>query len=211
MLFVNYHYKTNEILITPIAGLDSEHILEAYKFNFGYLVSMGFEPKVNVIDNQATKTIKAYLTPQQVTLQLVEPHNHRVNAMEQAIQTFKNRFIGTLGTTDSEFPIQLWDKLAPQVQDCINLLRRSRITPDKSAYETIEGPCDFNWYLLVPLGTKAIIYEDLDTRASWAPHGLDVWYLGPSKDHYRCHHYYVPKTRGYRISRSVDLIPQHCQ
>jgi hypothetical protein len=32
--FVMYHYKTNTILITPIAGLDSERILEAYKLNF---------------------------------------------------------------------------------------------------------------------------------------------------------------------------------
>ncbi len=31
--FVMYHYKTNTILITPIAGLDSECILKAYKSN----------------------------------------------------------------------------------------------------------------------------------------------------------------------------------
>jgi hypothetical protein len=79
-------------------------LLEAYKSNFEYLVRKGFEPKVNVMDNQATKAIKAYLTPQQVMLQLAEPHTHRVNAAELAIQTCKNRFIGTLGTTDSEFP-----------------------------------------------------------------------------------------------------------
>ncbi len=87
--FVMYHYKTNTILITPIAGLDSEHILEAYKLNFEYLVSKGLKPKVNLMDNQATKAIKAYLIPQQVMLQLVVPHNHRVIAAEQSIQTFK--------------------------------------------------------------------------------------------------------------------------
>jgi hypothetical protein len=79
-------------------------------------------PKINIMDNQATKAIKLYLTPWQCCLQLVEPGNHRVNATERAIQTFKNRFIGALGTTDVDFPIQLWDKLAPQVQDSINLL-----------------------------------------------------------------------------------------
>ncbi len=77
-----HHYKTNAILITLIVGLDSEHISEAYKSNFEYLISKGFKPKVNMTDNQATKTVKAYLTPQQVTLQLVEPHNHRINAVE---------------------------------------------------------------------------------------------------------------------------------
>jgi hypothetical protein len=116
-----------------------------------------------------------------------------------------------LGTTDNEFPIQFWDKLAPQVQDCINLLWRSCISLDKSAYETLEGPYDFICYPLAPLGTRAIIYKDSDTRASWAPHGIDTWYLGPSKDHYHCHHYYVPKTRVYRISLSTKVFPQHCQ
>jgi hypothetical protein len=64
---------------------------------------------------------------------------------------------------------------------------------------------------LAPLGTRAIIHEDSDTRASWAPHGLDAWYLGPSKDHYRCHIYYVPETKGYRVSGSAELFPQHCR
>jgi hypothetical protein len=52
------------------------------------------------MDNQATRAIKEYLITQNCALQLVEPHNHRVNAAERAIQTFKNRFIGALGTTD---------------------------------------------------------------------------------------------------------------
>ena len=129
-----------------------------------------------------------------------KPNNHRVNAADWAIQTFNNCFIGALGTTNSDFPIQLWDKVAPQVQDSINILRQSRVRPDISAYKALEGRYDWNRYLMAPPGTKEIIYKDLDTRASWAPHGLDAWLLGPSKDHYRCHLYYVPKSRGYRVS-----------
>jgi hypothetical protein len=48
------------------------------------------------------------------------------------------------------------------------------------------------------------------TCTSWALHSLNAWLLGPSKDHYHCHLYYVPKTCGYRVSGSVDLFPQHC-
>ncbi len=47
--FFMYHYKTNAIMITPIASLDSECILEAYKLNFEYMVSNRFKPKVNVL------------------------------------------------------------------------------------------------------------------------------------------------------------------
>jgi hypothetical protein len=128
-----YHYEMNAIFAVPIPGLDSKSILDAYKKIFEYLVSKGYKPKVDVMDNQATKAIKEYLVTQQCKLQLVEPHNHRVNVAERVIQTFKNRFIGALGTTDNEFPVQLWDKLAPQVQDSINLLQPSRIDPTKSA------------------------------------------------------------------------------
>ncbi len=67
-----------------------------------------------------------------------------------------------------------------------------------------------NRYPMAPPITKAIIYKDSDTRASWAPHSLDAWLLGPSKDHYRCHLYYVPEMRGYRVSGSANLFPQHC-
>ena len=102
-----YHYKTNTILATPILGLDSASILDAYKKNFKYLESKGYKPKLNVMDNQATKVIKMYLNPCNVQLKPVEPHNHRVNAAKRAIQTFKNCFIGALGTTDSDFPVQL--------------------------------------------------------------------------------------------------------
>jgi hypothetical protein len=41
------------------------------------------------------------------------------------------------------------------------------------------------------------------------PDGLDAWLLGPSKDHYRCHLYYIPETKGYRVSGSAELFPQH--
>ncbi len=96
--FVMYHYKTNVIFATPILGLDLQSILDAYKKNFKFLVSKGYTLKINVMDNQARKAIKSYLTPQQCHLQLGKPGNHRINVTEQAIQTFKNRFIGALGT-----------------------------------------------------------------------------------------------------------------
>ncbi len=97
--------------------------MDAYTKNLEYLVSKGFTPKISIMDNQATKAIKSYLTPQQCRLELAKPGNHQFNAAKRTIQTFKNCFIGALGTTDVNFPIQLWDKLAPQVQDSIKLLR----------------------------------------------------------------------------------------
>jgi len=115
------------------------------------------------MDNQATKHMKQFLTENECKLQLVEPHNHRVNAAERAIQTFKDAFIAALATTDSDFPLQLWDKITPQVQDTLNLMRASRVDPTKSAYEMLNGPYDWNRYPLAPLGCKAV-YMKMETR-----------------------------------------------
>ena len=137
------------------------------------------------MDNQATKYVKKFLSEKGCQLQLVEPHNHLVNAAEQAIQTFKDAFIAVLATTNMDFPLQLWDKFAPQVQDTLNLLQTLRTNPEiSSAYEALTGPYDWNRYPLAPPGCKAIIYEAPVVCGSWASHGTDAWYLGPSKDHY---------------------------
>ncbi len=142
--FVLYHYESNCILATPISGLDDKTIFEGFKKYFDELTANGFKPKLNIMDNQATKHIKQFLSENECKLQLVEPHNHRVNAAERAIQTFKDAFIAALATTDIDFPLQLWDKLTPQVQNCLNLMRHSQINPSKSAYETMNGLYDWN-------------------------------------------------------------------
>ncbi len=168
--FVLYHYKSNCILKTPIAGLDNISIFNAYKKQFEDLAAKGFKPKLNVMDNQATKHIKKFLTENKCKLQLIEPHNHRVNAAEWSIQTFKDAFIAALATTDSKFPLQLqlWDRITPQVQDTLNLMQASRINPNISTYEVLNCPYDWNRYPPSPLGCKAVVYKDGDNRGSWA-------------------------------------------
>ncbi len=106
--FVLYHYELNAILVKAIANVDDHSIYKAYKEVFETLEAKGYKPKMNVMDNQATKFIKKFLTTEECELQVVEPHNHRVNAAERAIQTFKDAFIATLATTDCDFPLQLW-------------------------------------------------------------------------------------------------------
>ena len=56
--FVLFQYESNAILATPIAGLDDVSIFNAYKKYFEDLTAKGFELKLNVMDNQATKNIK---------------------------------------------------------------------------------------------------------------------------------------------------------
>jgi len=149
------------------------------------------------MDNQCTKQIKIILTDKYCELMLIEPHNHRVNAAECAIQTFKDHFISALAMTNNEFPLQLWDKLTSQVETALNLMRASHINPNISAYEAIWGPYDWNRFPLAPPGCKAVIYESPAARGSWGSREMDAWYPGPLVDHYRFNHYFAPETRAY--------------
>ena len=82
--FVMYHYELNAILVKAIANVDDRSIYEAYKEVFETLEAKGYKPKMNVMDNQATKYIKKFLTKKECKLQVVEPLNHHVNATERA-------------------------------------------------------------------------------------------------------------------------------
>jgi hypothetical protein len=76
-----------------------------------------------------------------------------------------------------------------------------------SAYAQLNGHFDFNRTPLAPPGTRIIAHEKSDQRASWDPHGLDGYYLGPALDHYRCYQVHITKTRGTRIVDTVEFPP----
>eukprot|EP00804_Cyclotella_cryptica_P014189 CCRYP_005610-RA/>CCRYP_005610-RA protein AED:0.40 eAED:0.40 QI:0/0/0/1/0/0/3/0/300 len=58
---------------------------------------------------------------------------HRRNAAEVAIHNFKSHFLSILAGVADDFPMKLWDKLLPQAEITINLLRQSNATPTVSA------------------------------------------------------------------------------
>jgi hypothetical protein len=206
-----YHYESNAILALPILGFSNNVIFAAFKQQYKLLESIGFVIKFDMMDNQASNVRKQYLTPKHCELMLVEPNNHQVNAAERAIQTFKDHFVSALATTDSKFPLQLWDRLAPHVETLLNMLRPSRIDPTKSAYEVLNCPYNWDRFPLAPHGCKAVIYETPESHTSWGSCCTDAWYVGPSLNHYQCNQYFAPETRADRISGSVELFPQHCQ
>jgi hypothetical protein len=156
----------------------------------------------------ATKTIQTYLEANDINiLQLVEPHNHRVNAAEQAIQTFKNHMIAGLSTCNEQFPSLLWDRIAPQSQDSLNLLRTSRAHPQLSACHVLEGAHDLNRAPWAPPGTRSIIFNPPGTRTSWGPRALDARYIGPAPKHYRCYNFYPPRPVGHEPPAKPPFTP----
>jgi hypothetical protein len=109
------------------------------------------------MDNEVSAGLKSLLTKEfGLAYQLVPPHIHRRNAVEQAIRTFKNHFIAGLCSADNDFPIRLWDKL-PQAEITLNLMRASQTDPTKLA--AVFGSFDHNQMPLAPPGCKVLIYK----------------------------------------------------
>jgi hypothetical protein len=142
-------------------------------------------------------------------IQLVPPHNHRINAAERAISTFKEHFVAALATVDMLCPLQLWDKFLPQVELTLNLLHFSCCNPLILANHELYGPLDFNKTPLTLLGTKALVYNGPATRTSWAPHATDGFYVGPAINHYQCLHFYIPLTQRFLFSDTWRLYPTY--
>ena len=138
--------------------------------------------------------------------QLVPPHIHQRNSAERAIRNFKDNFIAGLSITHKDFPLHLWCQLIPHAILTLNLLRQSRMNPKLSRYAQLHGEFNYNATPLAPPSTQVIIHENTTVRGTWASHGVKGWYLGPSMNHYRCHHVYVTKTRGERDSDCVEFF-----
>ena len=130
---------------------------------------------------------------EKVSYQLVPPNLHRNNAAEKAISTFKDHFVAILCSCNPGFPTHLWCRLVAQATTTLNLLRKSNINPRLSAKVQLNGAFDYDAIPLAPPGCKVIIYENPEKHKTWAPQGVDGWYIGSAPEHYRCHTVYATK------------------
>eukprot|EP00956_Cyclotella_meneghiniana_P022012 scaffold40896_cov41-Cyclotella_meneghiniana.AAC.1 len=211
VMFVAYDYRSNGIFIRPMKSNSNESMIAAFTDVYDSLTSKGLKPKLNVMDNACSKAVEAYIRSTGADIQLVNADDHRVNASERAIQTWKNHWAEGMRTVDENCPMQLWDEWVEQGQDTLNLLRASRVNPKLSAYALLNGPYNFNKVPLAPVETKSLVFIDPSNRKTFEQHALDAWYLGPAKKHYRNYRFFLPKTRGIRTASTAKFFPQHCK
>ena len=207
-IMIVYDYDSNSILAEPMKSRSGPEMRRAYKAIFDYLTKRGFRPKLQRLDNEASRELKDFMEEKEVDFQLTPTHSHRRNAAERAIRTFKNHFIAILCGTDPDFPLMLWDKLLEQTVMTLNLLRASRVNPRLSAYEQLNGVFDFNRTPLGPLGCKVIFHEMPSARGSWSPHGVEGYYIGPAMEHYRCYQVWIEETRAERTGNTLVWLPK---
>jgi hypothetical protein len=115
--------------------------------------------------------LKKYFTENDMTCQLVPHHCHRRNAAERAIITFKEHFVAGVSSVDPYFPMNLWDRLLPQAEMMLNLLRTSRSHPQLSAAAHFHGLVDYKKTAFSSPGFNIIAHEKPPQRRTWATHG----------------------------------------
>jgi hypothetical protein len=103
--------------------------------------------------------LKTFFTVNDVAYQLVPPHCHRRNAAERAVRTLKEQFVAGLSSVEPAFPLHLWDRLLPQAEITLNLLRTSRLHPQLSAAAHFHGLVDYNKTAFAPPGCIIIAHE----------------------------------------------------
>ncbi len=159
-IFVAYVYDHNVIIVHTMPTRTNTAMIIAFKEVIEVLRTCGYHPALNVMDNKCSTAVERYVRLEKINIQLVPPHNHRANAAEQAIATFKEHFIAALATVNKLCPLQLWDEFLPKVELTLNVLCFSCCNPKISANQEVYGAFDFNKTQLAPLGMKALIYDN---------------------------------------------------
>ena len=205
-IMVMVEIDSNAILVEPMKSRKDAEMIRAYKLLLMRLKRAGIIPKKHVLDNEVSETMKNIIRDEnKMQLELVPPGCHRRNAAEVAIRNFKAHFLSVLAGVSDDFPLQLWDRLLPQTEITINLLRQSNATPTVSAYAHLSGPFDYNKMPLAPMGCEAQVHEKTDKRGTWAYHSVDGWYLYTSPEHYRTHACHIKSTRSERLTDTIQL------
>ena len=79
-----------------------ECMIDTFKDIYQFLKTCKHEPKLYVLDNECSKAVKNFIRNNDTDIQLVEPHNHTVNAAETVIKSTKYHMIAGLQTVDPD-------------------------------------------------------------------------------------------------------------
>jgi hypothetical protein len=194
---------SNAILVEPMKNRTAGKMVRAYQVLIDRLNSAGIFPKLHILDNKCSADMKETIKSNKMEFQLVPPHDHCCNLAEKAIQTFKDHFVAILCGTNKSFLLHLWDRLLPQAEHTLNMLRPSQMTPTISAYAYLWKQHDYNANPFAPLGCKVEAHLVPTIQESWAPHTASRFYVGNAWDHYRCHEIYISDTRHTRVCNTV--------
>ena len=165
--------RCNRCIIILYARVSSGSLRLFKGLNKIALLRAGIVPKKHILDNEISEALKDIIRDEYRTeMELVPPGCHRRNAAEVSIRNFKAHFLSVMAGTADNFPPSLWDRLLPQAEITVNLLRQSNATPTVSAYAHLTGPFDYN---KMPIGAYGLRcrgpQKNRQERQTGVPHG----------------------------------------
>jgi hypothetical protein len=116
-----------------------------------------------------------------------------------------------LASVNPTFPLYLLDRLLPQAEITLNILRTSRLHPQLSAAAHFHGLVDYNKTAFATPGCKIIAHEKPGKRCTWAPHGQHRYSLGPAMHHYPCQNVYISAKASERIVGTLEFFRYNYQ
>ena len=138
-------------------------------------------PRKHILENESSESLKTIIQDEyKMKLELVPPGTHHRNEAEVSIRNFKAHFLSILEGTAPDFPPPLLDRLLPQAEITIKLLRQSNATPSVSAYAHISGTFNYKKTPMAPMGISVQVHERKDKRGTWAYNTVEGWYLATS-------------------------------
>ena len=118
------------------------------------------------MDNECPYTVKKYLRDNNIAIQIVPSHIHHTNEAENAIGTFRDRFLAGMCSVHPNFPMHLWYCLILLATTTLNLLRPLRIKPNLLFQALLNGAFGYNKTPLAPPGTKVLLHETPEKRGT---------------------------------------------
>jgi hypothetical protein len=76
---------SNAILVEPMKNRTSGEMIRAYQTLINRLRATGIAPKQHILDNECSNDFKETIKANNMTYQLVPPHDHQRNKAEKAI------------------------------------------------------------------------------------------------------------------------------
>jgi hypothetical protein len=119
--------------------------------------------------------------------------------------------VAGISSVEPTFLLHLWERLLPQAEITLNLLRTSRLHPQLSAAAHFHGLVDYNKTAFSPPGCKIIAHEKPGKRRTWETHGQHGYSLGPAMHHCRCQNVYILATASERIVDTLEFFRHNYQ
>ena len=98
-----YNHDTNSIPALPIPNRQATTLCDAWESTYKVLIKQGHPPNLHILDNKLSKDLKNAFLKYDIDYQQVPLKEHRANAAERAIRTFKNHLVAILCSFDSNF------------------------------------------------------------------------------------------------------------